>query len=314
MGALGAAATIRPTAAEPLRPATAEPLRATWSDPARGRDIPVLIRLPAAPGPRPVLVLSHGLGGSREGLGYLGRAVQQAGWIAIHLQHPGSDAAVWRGAGGFAALRAAVVDPATAEARLADGIFAVDTLLRRATLPGDPLAGRVDAARLAVAGHSFGAWTVQHLLGQRVPGGDRGLGLPERRLRAGIALSPVPPQGLPPRIAFARMAAPILHLTGTEDRSQVDGTAPADREVPFRATAGAPAALAVLAGATHAAFSDEPAAGGRWADATHHPRAAALSLLVLRAWVEGDQAARATLAAGAPALLGSADRLETKGI
>lgn len=306
----------RAAGAQTPRASAAQPLRATWHDMSRARDIPVLLRLPATAGPRPVVLISHGLGGSREGLGYLGRGLAEAGFVAIHLQHPGSDAALWRGAGGGGrgmALAAAAYDPANALARLQDGIFAVEQVLRRGATAGDALAGRVDAARLAVAGHSFGAWTVQHLLGQRIPGGDRGLALPERRLAAGIALSPVPPRGLPPRVAFARIAAPMLHVTGTEDRTFVDGTEPTEREVAFRATE-APAALAVLAGATHGAFADEPDAGPRWSDPTWHPRIAGLSVLFLRAVLEEDAPSRAALAAGARALLGPGDRLEVKSL
>jgi predicted dienelactone hydrolase len=296
-------------------PARAEAERATWRDAARQRDIPVLLRLPAAPGPRPLVILSHGLGGSREGLGYLGRGLAEAGFIALHLQHPGSDEAVWRGApDGRAALVGAVLDVGNAEARLRDGIFAVDEALRRAASPRDPLHGRVDAARLAVAGHSFGAWTVQHLLGQRLPGGDRGLPLPERRLRAGIALSPSPPRGLPARAAFARVAVPILHVTGTEDHGFIEGTTPAEREIPFRAIEGAPQALVVFRGARHIAFADEPAAGMRWADPAFHARTAALGVLFLDAMLNGDTDARAALRARAPGVLGEADRFETKGV
>jgi predicted dienelactone hydrolase len=295
-------------------PARSAALRDTWRDAARNRDIPVLLRLPERGGTHPLVILSHGLGGSREGLGYLGRALAEAGFIALHIQHAGSDEAVWRGAADrSAALAAAVLDVGNAEARLRDGVFVVADVLRRAALPGDPLAGRVDGTRLAAVGHSFGAWTVQHLLGQRLPGGDRGLPLPERRLRAGIALSPTPPRGLPPRAAFARVAVPMLHLTGTEDHGFIEGATPADREIPFRAIEGAPQALAVLWGARHGAFADQPDAGARWAEPTYHARTSALAVLFLNAVLNGDGAARAALAAGAPHLLAERDRLEAKG-
>lgn len=293
--------------------AATAPLRQSWRDPVRGRDIPVLLRPAEAAGARPLVLLSHGLGGSREGLGYLGRAFAAAGFHALHLQHPGSDEALWRGAGGVSALGAAALDPANAVARLLDAVFALEEVLRRAAERTDPLSGRVDPTRLAIAGHSFGAWTVQHLLGQRIPGGDRGLPVPERRLVAGIALSPSPPRGMPPQVAFARIAAPILHVTGTLDSGFVEGATPADREIPFHATRSAPAALAVLDGANHAAFADEAAAGPRWSDPTHHARTAALSVLFLRTVLEGDAESRATLLAGAPDLMRAADRLETKG-
>ncbi len=289
-------------------------LREAWHDRARGRDIPVLLRLPAAEGPRPAMLLSHGLGGSREGLRYLGEALAASGWVVLHLQHPGSDEAVWRGEAGRAGLAAAALDAQQALARLQDGIFAVGELLRRAEARGGALGGRVDAARIVIGGHSYGAWTVQHLLGQRLPGGDRGLALPDRRIAAGIALSPIVPRGLPPRLAFARVATPMLHVTGTADHGFIEGATPADREVPFRAIEGVAQALLVLDGAGHAAFADQAAAGPRWADPTFHGRTAAVALLFLRAVLDGDGAAHAALLAGAPDVLAEGDRLETKGM
>ncbi|HZF75231.1 MAG TPA: acetylhydrolase [Acetobacteraceae bacterium] len=291
--------------------AAATDRREVWRDAARARDVPVLLRLPDAAGPRPVVVVSHGLGGSREGLAYLGRAFAGAGFVAVHLQHAGTDSAIWQGGG--PGLAAAALDPSNALARLQDGIFAVGEVLRRGGLAGDALTGRVDAARIAVAGHSYGAWTVQHLLGQLLPGGDRGLGLPDARLRAGIALSPSPPRGLPPRAAFARVATPMLHVTGTQDSGFIEGATPADREIPFRAIGGAPGALLVLNGAPHAAFADEAAAGPRWADPTYHARTAAVAVLFLRAVLEGDAEARAALVGGARDVLDPADRIETRG-
>ncbi|MFC7551313.1 alpha/beta hydrolase family protein [Pseudoroseomonas wenyumeiae] len=178
--------------------------RQSWRDAARNRDLPMLLRLPDSGGAAPLVLLSHGLGGSREGLGYLGRALAQAGFAVLHLQHPGTDDSLWRSGGDTRlALAAAVTDASRALDRIFDVVFVLDTLPRR-----PELAGRLDLSRIAIAGHSYGAWLVQTMLGQRVPGGDRGLALPEPRLGAGIALSPIPPQGLPARLAMDRVRAP----------------------------------------------------------------------------------------------------------
>mgnify|MGYP002781282966 FL=1 len=288
----------------------------TWHDPARqDRALPVRLRLPRNSDPAPLVLVSHGLGGSRDGLAYLGRAFAEAGFVALHVQHPGSDAGIWQGSGNAGmALAAAAFDVMQAVARLRDGAFALDEALRRAARPGDPLRGRVDAARIAAAGHSYGAWTVQHLIGQRLPGlgAVPGLVLPDPRLRAGIALSPVRPQGLPPRVAFAPVAVPLLSVTGTRDAGYIENAMPADREVPFRSISGVPQALAVLDGATHGAFADEAAAGPRWADPTYHARTAALCVAFLRAVLLRDAAAARLLAGGAPGLLAPGDRLEVK--
>ncbi len=282
--------------------------RESWTDGTRNRTLPVLVRLPEDEAPAPAVLVSHGLGGSREGLGYLGRALAEAGFVAIHVQHPGTDSAVWQGRGDLsAAMSAAALDAGQALARLQDGVFALDEIMRRPLLRG-----RVDPGRLAIAGHSYGAWVVQHMLGQRLPGGEHGLALPDPRLKAGIALSPIPPRGLPPRFAFGRMARPMLHVTGTLDAGYIDGASAEDRELPFRSISGPPQSLAVLAGANHAAFADEGGAGPRWADPTYHARTATLSVAFLRAMMLGDGAARAALLAGMPDVLTPADRLECK--
>ncbi|MCX7933362.1 MAG: acetylhydrolase [Rhodovarius sp.] len=271
--------------------------RELWSDPDRGRDLPVLLRLPhGARPPHPLVLLSHGLGGSREGLAYLGEALAEAGMIALHLQHPGSDVALW---GDPAALRAAAADPQVALARLQDGRFALDRAL--ASLPADPL-------RIAAAGHSFGAWTVQHWLGQR---GLPGLPLPpEPRIRAGIALSPVPPRRLSPAWAMAGVDRPLLHVTGSRDSSPLEETTPEQRTLLFRHTPdGVPAALLWLAGAGHMDFAGVGAVG-----AAFRPRIALAAVLFLRAVLQGDQQARGRLLAGLPGLLREGDRLETRAL
>ncbi|HYZ31066.1 MAG TPA: acetylhydrolase [Crenalkalicoccus sp.] len=292
---------------------SATSLPAAWHDAARNRTLPVLIRLPRDPVPAPAVLISHGLGGSREGLSYLGRALAEAGFVAIHLQHPGSDTAVWRGQSDpAAALAATARDVTQAMARLRDGIFAVDELERRVAEPG-PLHRRVDLARLAAAGHSFGAWTVQHLLGERLPGGARGLALPDRRLKAGVAISPIPPHDLPPYLAYARFAAPLLSITGTRDYGQIGNTTPADRLMPFHAIRGVPQALLVLDGATHMSFADEAVVGRHLSDGGTHVRVSAVTIAFLRAVLLGDAAALQLLRTGAPGVLAGTDRLQLKG-
>jgi predicted dienelactone hydrolase len=283
-----------------------EDLLQEWRDADRARSIPVRIRLPAAAAPAPAVIISHGLGGSRDGLAYLGIGLANAGFVAIHLQHHGTDTATWRGAENIPlAIAAAVLDVRNAFDRLKDVAFALDTLPR---VPA--LRERVDMSRAAVAGHSYGAWTVLHMLGERLPGGDWGLDLPDRRLRAGIAISPFPPFGLPPSVAYAPVTAPTLHITGTEDRGFVEAANPEDRTIPYR-NIRAPEVLVVLAGATHASFAGEAAAGPRWNDPTYQSRTTTIATLFLQTVLEHDTNAEAQLRRGTPLIPG--DRIESKG-
>ena len=103
----------------------------TWVDVTRKREVPVKVRWPdnaLHTGPRPVLLFSHGLGGSREGGHVWGAAWASAGFVVLHLQHPGSDfPAVRAVASSFAdksGLRAAA-GPEQLLARLRDVGFAL---------------------------------------------------------------------------------------------------------------------------------------------------------------------------------------------
>ena len=82
----------------------------TVKDAKRSREIPIRVYLPKEKKPAPVVLFSHGLGGSREGSAFLGDHWAARGYVAVFLQHPGSDDSVWKEkppAQRMAAMRAA---------------------------------------------------------------------------------------------------------------------------------------------------------------------------------------------------------------
>jgi predicted dienelactone hydrolase len=68
----------------------------TITDAKRSRDIPIRIYLPGRAAPSPVVIFSHGLGGTRAGSEYLGDHWAQRGYVVVFVQHPGSDDSVWK--------------------------------------------------------------------------------------------------------------------------------------------------------------------------------------------------------------------------
>ena len=71
-----------------------------WFDSQRQRPVPAKLYLPttpAAPASMPLVVFSHGIGGSRDGYSYLGRYFAAHGYASLHVQHVGSDRQLWRG-------------------------------------------------------------------------------------------------------------------------------------------------------------------------------------------------------------------------
>lgn len=237
----------------------------TWKDGSReGRSIPVKIYAPSSGnGPFPLVVVSHGLGGTREGLEYLGRALAARGYIALHLQHPGSDDAVWRESRRpMQAMRTAARDVDNLVNRPRDVTFALDEVTRRAAA-SDPLWTRADLSRVAVAGHSFGAWTALVAAGRtlRGPAGAE-FRLGDGRVRACIALSaPANPRDAT-NGSYDSVQVPCLHMTGTEDSSPIGDTTPEQRRIPFDAITGADQYLLIFEGGDHMVFGGPRARRG----------------------------------------------------
>jgi dienelactone hydrolase len=214
----------------------------SWADTARGRELPLRFRLPESGERLPVIVFSHGLGGSREA-GGLEWSTHWAsrGFAVLHVQHPGSDEALWRGkppAERMANLRAAVTFEQFM-ARIADIRFVVAELSRRRAA-GDNLLGRLDPERLGMSGHSFGAATTLYLGGQRAPApGFRDIDLSEPRFGAFLAFSPQATVGGDHAHQFGAFRRPALMITGSLDGQPFPGLGamPNQRLEPFEAMA-----------------------------------------------------------------------------
>lgn len=193
---------------------------AVWRDGPRGRDLPLRIRLPDGTGQVPGVIFSPGLGGARTSGEIWAAGWAAAGFAVIQMEHPGSDAAVYRGVTSRQERRARVLagaSPAQLVARIADVGFILDELPRRRT-EGICNLARIDTDRLGLAGHSMGAWVVQAMAGQRFAGGVQGAGaapFADLRLRAFIAMSPT--AGANPAAAYGSIHRPFLVLTGTRD-------------------------------------------------------------------------------------------------
>ena len=188
-------------------------------DPKRGRDIPVRVRMPdGGAGKAPVILFSHGLGGSVEAGTAFAKAWAKAGFLVIHVQHPGSDTGVWKGSGNPKQALTGAANGRQLMARVADMGRAADAV-QAGTRVGACNLATGDIARLGAAGHSFGAHTVLALAGQSFgPMGARGR---DPRIRAVAALSPIAPRNDAAKApaAFGGIAIPVLAATGSEDGS-----------------------------------------------------------------------------------------------
>jgi predicted dienelactone hydrolase len=294
-------------------PAIVTATLADWRDESRSRPVPVKIYAPATgEGPFPVIVFSHGLGGSREGYEYLGRHWASWGYVSVHVEHLGSDtAALKKGGRLLKNLREAAGDPHNAIARPLDVRFVLDRLekLNQGGLP--LLSHRLDLTRIGMAGHSFGAWTTMAVAGQSV---GQETSLADPRIKAAVAMSaPAPRQRDYDRV-YRKVHVPILHMTGTEDDSPIGDTKAAERRIPYDHIQGVDQYLVTFQGGDHMIFS------GRRILEADRPKDPLFHSLILQgttafwdAYLKGDAAAKAWLANGGyAAALGKDGKLEEK--
>jgi predicted dienelactone hydrolase len=244
----------------------------TWRDAKRQRDVPVRIYKPAAStGRLPIVIFSHGIGEDRDSYAYLGREWARRGFMAVHITHAGTDKTVLKH--GYLELYRATKVRENWINRPLDVTFVLDQLAARSD---------ADLDRVAVAGHSAGAFTAMAVAGLKTSGGESFL---DRRVKAVIAIS-MPKMGevIPPD-GYDDLRVPVLHMTGTCDTSLIYRTFPRDRRVPFESSRSTtPQYLVTLQGVNHDTFSN--------ADDNAHPLIAQIATAFLEGFVNGDEVAR----------------------
>jgi predicted dienelactone hydrolase len=228
-----------------------------WNDTQRQRAVPVKIYYPkTGDGPFPLIIFSHGLGGTRETYKYLGRHWASYGYVSVHVQHKGSDDAVWQdNPHPLEGMRNALVDFDNSKNRPADVSFAIDKMQEINCDPG-PLKGRVDLQHIGMAGHSFGAWTTLVIAGQvlRPPGKEMSYADP--RIEAAIAMSPPAPANKTQLDKnYAHIKIPCMIMTGTLDNSSIASTTADQRRMAFDHIKAPDQYLIVLNGGDHMVFA-----------------------------------------------------------
>ena len=281
-----------------VRPA---PVDLTVHDAARDRDIPLRVYLPANTAPAPVILFSHGLGGSRAGSVFLGEHWAARGYVAVFLQHPGSDESVWKD------------EPVRDRMRAMNQAASLDNfLLRVRDVPAalkqleiwsadktHPLAGRLDLKQVGMSGHSFGAVTTEAVSGQAVPGG--GQPFTDPRIKAAVVFSPSAPRVGSAATAFGAVKIPWLLMTGTQDLAPIGHADMTSRRAVYPALHGAPKYELVLHNAEHSVFTDRALPGDRQPrNPNHHRVILALSTAFWDAYLRGDAAALAWLNGSGP--------------
>jgi predicted dienelactone hydrolase len=199
----------------------------------------------------PVVIFSHGGGGSREGNAVLGNHLATHGFASLHIQHSGTDDKAFRS--NPRSIAAAANDPRKAEDRIRDVAFVVNQLKDLSLT--DPNFKKINSDLIGISGHSLGGLTAQVIAGQKITGFDQTLAIPS--IKGAFVLSPSPPRAGfgDADHAFGSMLMPMFSVTGTADVPPDKSFTPEERKVPFEKTNGVDQWLLLLDGATHFTFS-----------------------------------------------------------
>jgi len=201
--------------------------------PGIGFTASALADAPPAPGPHPLVVWSHGRTGTRSSYAMLCEGLAARGHVVVAPDHPGDTLADW--------LLGTAVDDATNDSQRVDDVRCVldAALAGRAGLAVGP---HLDAGRVAVAGHSYGAHTAFALAGaeRTDPRVSAVAGLQSftRTLSSDV---------------LGRVEIPSLLVAGGRDTTTPPDT---DADPAFRALASREARLVHIEHAGHQACSD----------------------------------------------------------
>ena len=265
------------------------------TDQQRNPRVPIKVYFAADNHPQPVVLFWHWLGGSRDNNLYLGKHWAAAGYVAVFLQHPGSDSDQWKAprlGRRLAAFKAAASAQSLRD-RVADVSFMIDQLERWSRQQSHPLYGRLDLEHIGMSGHSFGAITTLAVAGRKYPGQASFV---EPRIDAFVAVSPNPGKGMDAAKAFGHLKKPMLCMTGTLDRSPIDPTLnPRTRRQVFEALPKGDKYQLVLADADHFAFSDRQGLRAKRRNPQHHPAIQLVTLCFWDAYLKQDKGAQAWL-------------------
>ena len=223
------------------------------NDSENSRSAPAPLRLP-------IILWSHGLGGSVDGAAFLSRFIAAHGFVIVHVQHHGTDSSLWEGKDGhpWDIIRATHISRDTTLNRFADVPFVLDQL--PAWMADHPEVGDLaDLKTLGMSGHSFGALTTQVLAGMKFPDREGVLqDFKDDRLQCGILYSPGSVEHVgefDPQEAYAGVDIPLFHMTGTDDGSPISEAGYEIRLVAYDHTDKADKNLLVLKDGDHMVFN-----------------------------------------------------------
>lgn len=255
-------------------------------DPERDKTLPLRVLSPvptkAEPGPYPLIIFSHGLGGSRDAFPDLTSHWCSHGYVVILPTHADSIQLRREQGEDLSHLRRdirALKKDSDPMDRIADIRFILDHLdsielrLPPSVVPTSPEAftdrgpqrrepdswpASIDRERIGMAGHSAGAFTTQMVFGVKLKGLLAMRSFADPRIDAAILVSG---QGTNRRAltkdSWADIHKPMMVITGSKDTAAIGNETPETRQDPFRYAPPGDKYLLFIEGATHSSYTGQ---------------------------------------------------------
>lgn len=210
------------------------------NDISRLRKFPADIYLPVAQTPRPIIVISHGLGSDRTSFAYLAEHLASYGFVVAVPEHPGSNSQQLQAL--LQGIANRVTNPRELIDRPLDIKYLLDELTRLSKY-NSTFQGRLNLEQVGVVGQSFGGYTALALAGAKInfeqlktdcpaledtlnvslllqclavnlPNGQYNLS--DARIKAAIAINPVN-SSIFGQASLSQIKIPVMIISGSSD-------------------------------------------------------------------------------------------------
>lgn len=234
----------------------------TLHDDARDKDLEVRVRVPVGEAGKklPLVVFSHGMGGSRDAFGDLTEHWASWGYVVILPTHADSVELMRRQGKDLSGFftKGGATRNVDLVGRVGDMKFVLDALDQVEAKIEALGKGRIDRERIAAAGHSAGAITSQLCMGMKARTKQSPLkaaSIGDGRFKTGLIISG---QGVNgkwiTKDAWEDIKSPLLVITGSEDVASVSDATPETRRHPYEYSPAGDKYLMFIEGATHSSY------------------------------------------------------------
>jgi predicted dienelactone hydrolase len=219
-------------------------------DASRNRELVLNIEYPTRPGPHPMIIFSHAFGSAHRDYVGLSSYWASQGYVVVKPRHADG------GRAGERPLLTEITDQTTANwrDRARDITFILDSLAAL-TQKYPELEGKIDATKVGVAGHQYGAHTAALVAGTRTfPGA---VSYADARVKAAVLMSPQGSDaslGLTPE-SWSELRVPVLFMTGSLDAGTRESETVTWRREGFDRAAPGDKWLMLIEGAGNVAFT-----------------------------------------------------------